>query len=103
VSRLGGYKMIPPPDTIALHTLVIASDFTAPCTLVMTHQDLDRDPYVCQLSGLDRSSPRFSDQLAALLDTKKCGDPNLPTRDAARVIEYLSDVRIPSIRVDFSF
>jgi len=74
----------------------MASDFTALRTLATPHQD----PYVRQLSGLDRSSPGFSDQLAALLDAKKCGDPNFPAQEAAWVIEYLKNVRIPNIRAD---
>ena len=51
-------------------------------------------PYVQRLNELDRSSPRFPDQLAALLDEKDCRDhvSGLPDHDAAWLVEYLDNV-----------
>lgn len=51
-------------------------------------------PYVQRLDGLDKSSPRFPDQLATLLGEKESRDhiSSLPDHDAAWLVDYLDDV-----------
>ena len=52
-----------------------------------------RVPYIQQLSELDGSSPRFLDQLTALLDEEAYRDLNLSVSDTAWLVQYLDDVR----------
>jgi len=55
------------------------------------------NPFIQQLSRLDRASPQFSDQLTTLFDERNNEDhvPNLSDQDALWAVEYLDDVRTP--------
>ena len=61
-------------------------------------------PYIQHFSGLDRSSPRFPDQLTTLFSEKECRDhlSNLPETDAVWLIEYLDDVRTRHLHVNLA-
>ena len=63
------------------------------------------NPYVQQLDVLDRSSPRFLDQLTTLLGGKECRNHiiGLSNQDAVWLVEYLEDVRTHPICVRISF
>jgi len=64
-----------------------------------------QNPYIEQLSGLDRSSPQIPDQLSAFLDEKEYRDniSNLPDQDAVWLVECLEDVRVPNPHVNLTF